>query len=98
MTHPQRIVYQPLHPSVIPKLEKAYVAYHEEHFQFLEPNTKWKSDLRTAPSRFESTTSAPVEVGSIRPFNLGKFHVLVCTPKGDPPTAGWPALLGMHGG
>ena len=97
-TDSQRIAYQPLHPSVIPLLEEEYVKIHNERLQYLKLDTEWNSDLRTAPSRFESTTSEPVEVGSIRPFNLGKFHVLVYTPKGDPPTTGWPAMLGIHGG
>lgn len=97
-TPSQRTVHQPLHPSVRPLLEQSYVEYHDEHLQFLEPDIELSSDLRTASSKFESTTSEPVEVGSIRPFDLGKFGVLVYTPKGISPTAGWPAMLGAHGG
>jgi acetyl esterase/lipase len=102
MADTQRIAYQPLHPSVIPSLDERYVKVHNEIFRFLRPVTEWNPDLRTAPSKFESTTSEPVDVGSIRPFDLGnepdKYPVLVYTPKGAPPAAGWPALLGMHGG
>jgi hypothetical protein len=98
MADTQRIAYQPLHPSVRPLLEEPYVKCHDEDFQFLKPDIEWSSDPRTAPSRFASTSSEPVEVGSIRPFDLGKFDVLVYTPKGVAPTAGWPAMLGAHGG
>lgn len=97
-TDSQKIAYQPLHPSVIPWLEEEYVEIHNRSFQYDKPDIELSSDLRTAPSRFESTTSEPVEVGSVRPFDLGKFGVLVYTPEGVSPTAGWPAMLGAHGG
>jgi hypothetical protein len=93
----QRIAYQPLHPSVIPWLEEEYIKIHNESLQYVKPDTDWNS-LRAAPSRFESTTSGPVKVGSVRPVEIGKFHVLVYTPEGVPPAAGWPVLLGAHGG
>lgn len=100
-TDSKRIVYQPLHPSVRSKLDPTYVEYHDEHFQFLEtlkPDTEWNSDLRTAPSRFALTSSSPLKVRSVRDVNLGDFDVRVYTPEGVPPTAGWPVLLGIHGG
>jgi hypothetical protein len=97
-THSQRIVHQPLHPSVRLKLEKDYVEYHDKYFQYLEPCTKWNSILRTAPSRFASTSSEPVKVGNVRNVNVGNFEVRIFTPEGFPPTAGWPVLLGYHGG
>jgi acetyl esterase/lipase len=100
-TDSKRIAYQPLHSSVRSTLDPDYVIHHDEHFQFLEPlkrDTVWDSDLRRAPSRFESTSSGPVKVGSVRNVDLGNFHVRVYTPEGVPPTAGWPVMIGAHGG
>jgi acetyl esterase/lipase len=97
-THSQRIAYQPLHPSVRPKLEKLYRDFHDGHFQYLKPDTEWNPDLRTAPSRFASTSSGPVKVGHVRDINVGNFQLRIYTPEGVPPTAGWPVLLGYHGG
>jgi hypothetical protein len=97
-THSEKIAYQPLHPSVVPELEKAYVEYHNGNFQFLEPVTEWSSNLRTAPSRFASTSSGPVKVGDVRDVNVGHFQARIYTPEGVPPAAGWPVLLGNHGG
>ena len=100
-TDSKRIVHQPLDSSVRLQLDKDYVNYHDEHLQYLEPlgpDTEWDSDLRTAPSIFALTTSEPVKVGSVIPVDLGKFRVLVYTPEGVSPTAGWPVMLGMHGG
>src|SRR5271156_6756055 len=76
-TKSKRVSYQPLHPSVRWKLEKAYVQYHDTYFQYLKPDTEWNPGWRTAPSRFASTSSKPVKVGSVIDLKLGKFSVRI---------------------
>jgi hypothetical protein len=74
-TESKRVSYQPLHPSVRWKLEKAYVRYHDTYFQYLKPDTEWNLGWRIAPSRFASTSSKPVKVGSVIDLKLGKFSI-----------------------
>jgi hypothetical protein len=97
-TESKRVSYQPLHPSVRKRLEKAYVLHHDTYFQYLKPDTEWNPSWRTAPSRFASTSSKPVKVGSVIILKLGKFSVQIYTPDGVQPSAGWPAMLGLHSG
>ena len=97
-TEPERIPYQPLHSSVREELEEAYVKYHDAVLRYLKPDTEWDPGWRTAPSRFASTSSRPVKVGSVRTLNLGELEIQIYTPDGVQPTAGWPAMLWFHGG
>lgn len=97
-TESERIPYQPLHPSIIEELEKAYVKWHNTHVKYQKLETVWNPSWRTAPSRFASTSSRPVKVGDPRRIKLGKFEIWIYTPDGVQPAAGWPATLWLHGG
>lgn len=95
-----RRIWQPLHPTVRTLLDPEYVQFHDKYAQYVEPEQVkgWNPGLR---SRFTwPYAGSPVlnvgEVKDIRP--CPNFTIRVFTPKGDPPTNGWPVVLWMHGG
>jgi acetyl esterase/lipase len=109
-----RKVWQPLHPSVRPNLHPQYVAFHDAHIQYVQPdNTKpWDGSARTDPS-LPPGGFPTVEVGSIADVDVdvggeggSSFKVRVYTPpegeaatrSGERDVRGWPALLWLHGG
>lgn len=95
-----RTVYQPLHPSVRPLLDPEYVAFHDEYVQYVEPEylKPWDPKIRTRFT-WPYAGSAIVKVGSIKDIRpCGDFDVRIFTPKGDPPSGGWPLLIWLHGG
>lgn len=95
-------VHQPLHPSVVPRLDPEYVKFHNEVVAYIIPphTLPWTPELRNAPA--VPGGSAPLEVGKIADYDLadvgGKAKVRTYTPEGDAPKAGWPVFLFFHGG
>lgn len=104
-----RIVHQPLHPSIRPRLDPEYVAYHDNVLQYLpaDDTRPWTPSFRT---RANLTTTAPVAIGSIRDISIPKLapddasplqvRIFTPDPKVSPtqPVNGWPVLLWFHGG
>lgn len=94
-----RPVHQPLHPSVRPLLDPEYVAFHDEHMQYVVPDDRkpWDGSARTDES-LPPGGSALTPVGRTQDFRLPPFAVRAFVPQGEPGGAGWPALLWFHGG
>jgi len=106
-------VKQPLHPSIIPKLDPAYVDFHRQYIQQMPPRNElqWNPVFRELKSPFALFASKPLDVGKIDEFELmvgtggeSKSDVDIAikmkayTPHGEPPLAGWPGLVYFHGG
>lgn len=97
-------IWQPLHPSIRPKLDPQYVAWHDRYLQFIEPEelSPWSRAKKSAVPLPPGGT-VPVPVGSIREHDVGRFRVRVYTPttavqpEGDGSPA-WPVLVWFHGG
>ncbi|KAE9386180.1 putative lipase [Gymnopus androsaceus JB14] len=107
MNSPDRIPKQPLHPSIIPKLDPEYVQFHEKYIQYETPAymIPWDPIKMRAVQAFDVGSREPLDVGKIEefeiPMKLGdgrKTPVRAYTPPGAPPVAGWPFLLYFHGG
>ncbi|KAE9409908.1 hypothetical protein BT96DRAFT_1012215 [Gymnopus androsaceus JB14] len=82
---PQPIPKQPLHPSIIPKLDPEYVAFHEKYIQFLTP----PHTLPWDPVKMRKIEEHELKMGQ---------RMRAYTPPGEPPINGWPLLIYFHGG
>ncbi|KAG9315599.1 alpha/beta hydrolase fold-domain-containing protein [Chiua virens] len=98
MAESQRIVHQPIHPDVLPRLDTEYVTFHNDHIAYIVPphTLPWNSDIRKLPHIPGS--SPMVEVGDVKDIALEHCKIRVYTPEGSPPDEGWPVFLYMHGG
>jgi len=96
---PQRIIHQPLHPSVLSKLDPEYVAFHNTHLQYIKPSEtfEWDPAVRDVPS-MPPGGSAPEQVSSIRDIDLPNCRIRAFTPEGTAPERGWPVCIWFHGG
>jgi acetyl esterase/lipase len=98
MSNQERVIHQPLHPDVRPKLDPEYIAFHDKYMQYVQRDESkvWDSSARTTPS-LPPGGSAHVQVGSIEDVQLPDFAVRVFTPEGEH-QGGWPGLIWFHGG
>ncbi|EKM81392.1 hypothetical protein AGABI1DRAFT_72317 [Agaricus bisporus var. burnettii JB137-S8] len=88
-----------IHPSVVDKLDPEYVAFHNAYIKdHVVPaeTLPWDPKIRERPS--VPGTSEPLEVASIKDYDLSKARIRVFTPKGERPAGGWPVLIWFHGG
>ncbi|RDW83430.1 hypothetical protein BP5796_04921 [Coleophoma crateriformis] len=95
-----RKIYQPIHPSMLARLDPEYIAYHNAHLQYIPSSESipWSAASRSAPSP-TSGASSPVPVGSIRDHSFGGHASLrIFTPSSPKPEKGWPVLIWYHGG
>ncbi|KAE9409907.1 hypothetical protein BT96DRAFT_984246 [Gymnopus androsaceus JB14] len=98
---PQPIPKQPLHPSIISKLDPEYVAFHEKYLQFVTPphTLPWDPVKMRAPAPFSIGSKKPLDVGKIEEYELKMGQRMrAYTPPGEPPINGWPLLVYFHGG
>ncbi|KAM6501397.1 alpha/beta hydrolase fold domain containing protein [Amanita muscaria] len=88
---------QPLHPSVIPKLDPEYIEFHNATFQYLPPvyAIPWNPAFRGP--KLPGTTK-PLEVGKIQDYELTNTDCRTYTPPGEKPQSGWPLFITFHGG
>lgn len=95
-----RIIYQPIHPEIRSQLDPEYIAFHEEHLQYvpLSEDSAWDPAQRLASSPFVSTLLESVDVGSIQDVILEHAELRIFTPRGTKPAKGWPVFLWFHGG
>lgn len=94
-----RKIWQPLHPSIRPRLDPEYVAFHDEVLQYVQPSetVPWDPAVRDGPS-IPPGGSAPVPVGKIEDVELVNCTVRAFVPEGEASEGGWPGLLWFHGG
>ncbi|KAG7086599.1 hypothetical protein E1B28_002544 [Marasmius oreades] len=94
-----RIPHQPLHPSVIDRLDPDYAKFHNDVLQYIVPphTLPWDPAIRNAPAVPGGT--APLKVGKTQDLDLTHTKFRVFTPEGAPPSSsGWPAFIFFHGG
>jgi acetyl esterase/lipase len=89
---------QPIHPSIISKLDPEYVEFHNNTLQYITPphTLPWDPALRNAPA--VPGGSEPLKVGSTKDFNLSHTDFRAFTPEGQAPEKGWPVFIFFHGG
>ncbi|KAI0348587.1 hypothetical protein BDW22DRAFT_1319280 [Trametopsis cervina] len=93
-----RTIYQPIHPELLPKLLPEYVEVHNRINAYNKQihEVPWNPDCRkAAPVQGGST---PLQVGSVKDYDLSHCQVRVFTPEGSAPSEGWPVFLFFHGG
>lgn len=87
-----------LHPSIIPRLDPEYVAFHNEHLIHLplEHELPWDPSIRNTD--VYTGSSEPLPVGRVEDFDLSMCRVRVFTPEEPQPEPGWPVFIYFHGG
>ncbi|TVY24259.1 AB hydrolase superfamily protein, partial [Lachnellula hyalina] len=86
-------IHQPIHPSMRPRLDAQYIAFHEQHFQHLPTieSQPWDPACRNAAAASSVGRAAKVDVGSVRDVvvksekgygNGGMIEMRVFTPVG----------------
>ncbi|KAF5379586.1 hypothetical protein D9757_009282 [Collybiopsis confluens] len=97
-------IKQPLHPSIIPRLDPEYVAFHNKYVQYGTPpeDIPWDPVKIRGGAGQEVGARKPLEVGKIEEFELKKGghgrKMKAYTPHGEAPEAGWPIMIYFHGG
>ncbi|KAJ3511130.1 hypothetical protein NMY22_g15750 [Coprinellus aureogranulatus] len=89
---------QPIHPSLLSKLDPQYIQFHSKHIVNLVPphTLPWDPAIRNAPA--VPGGSEPLPVGKIQDFDVGKTKVRAYTPEGNAPEGGWNTFIFFHGG
>ncbi|KII95688.1 hypothetical protein PLICRDRAFT_97380 [Plicaturopsis crispa FD-325 SS-3] len=91
-------IYQPIHPDVRPRLDPEYVAFHEQHLQYIQPSQTLPWDPSAREAAPMPGGSEPLKVGSIRDIQLDHCRLRVFTPESMRPAPGWPVCIWFHGG
>ncbi|KAG6908209.1 hypothetical protein DXG01_005681 [Tephrocybe rancida] len=94
----ERIAHQPLHPSIIPRLDHEYIEFHNETLQYIVPphTLAWDPAIRNTPA--VPGESPALEVAKTQDFDLSHTKIRTFTPKGKIPEGGWPVFIFFHGG
>lgn len=89
---------QPLHPSIIPRLDPEYIEFHNKALINITPphTLPWDPSLRNLPA--VPGGSEPLRVGATQDFDLSHTKFRSFTPEGAPPANGWPVFIFFHGG
>lgn len=87
-----------LHPSIIPRLDPEYAAFHNEHIVHLPQvhELPWDPSIRN--TQVVPGSSEPLPVAKVEDFELSRCQVRVFTPEESRPEPGWPVLIFFHGG
>lgn len=87
-----------LHPSIIPRLDPEYIAFHNAHLtQLVPPHTlPWDPSIRNSP--VVPGGSEPLKVRAVKDFSLSHCQMRTFTPDGSLPLNGWPVFIFFHGG
>ncbi|KAJ7366730.1 alpha/beta hydrolase fold-domain-containing protein [Mycena albidolilacea] len=89
---------QPIHPSMIARLDPEYVEFHNKSLaQLVPPHTlPWSPSLRDVPA--VPGGSDPLPVGATEDIDLSHTKFRAFTPEGPSPPNGWPVFIFFHGG
>ena len=90
---------QPLHPAFVDKLDPEYVEFHNKHLAQIVPGhlIPWDPVSRNFAGPIPGC-SPPLDVGATKDLSLSNCKMRVFTPKGSPPSGGWPVFVFFHGG
>ncbi|KAF7365336.1 Abhydrolase-3 domain-containing protein [Mycena venus] len=91
-------IHQPIHPSMIPRLDPEYIEFHNTSLaQLVPPHTlPWSPKLRDVPA--VPGCSDPLPVGATEDIDLTHTKFRAFTPEGAAPPDGWPCFIFFHGG
>lgn len=99
-------VLNPIHPSILPKLDQTFVDLYNKNFAQIPPRPPILTSLReiystqyafaTGPSS-ECAEEYDVEVDAWSRYP-GKIPLRIYVPHGTSPSTGWPVHLDFHGG
>ncbi|KAJ7758524.1 alpha/beta hydrolase fold-domain-containing protein [Mycena maculata] len=91
-------IHQPIHPSMVPRLDPEYVQFHNESLARLVPphTVPWSPELRNVPAVPGGST--PLVVGATEDIALSHTKFRAFSPEGDSPANGWPCFIFFHGG
>ncbi|KAG6887261.1 hypothetical protein C0992_013099 [Termitomyces sp. T32_za158] len=94
----ERIPQQPLHHSVISRLDPEYIEFHNAVLQYIVPphTLAWDPAIRDGP--VVPGGSPPLEVAKTQDFDLKHTKIRTFTPYGTVPEGGWPVFIYFHGG
>ncbi|KAG6844655.1 hypothetical protein H0H87_005106 [Tephrocybe sp. NHM501043] len=92
------IAHQPLHLSIIGRLDPEYIEFHNSTLQYIVPphTLVWDPAIRDAPVVPGGAPS--LEVARTQDFDLTYTKIRTFTPKGEVPEGGWPVFIFFHGG
>lgn len=96
----RRTAYQPLHPSVRPLLDPEYVAFHDRHIQYVEPeyHKPWSESIRTRIT-WPYAGSPIVEVGKVEDIRpCPNFVIRIFSPSSEVKRLERPLVIWLHGG
>lgn len=96
----------PIHPSILPKLDPAFIELYNKNLAHNPPRAPDLALLRRIYSTQYSYATAPapecareyeVEVDGWERYP-GKIKIRIYIPEGTPPSCGWPVHIDFHGG
>ncbi|KAI0003713.1 alpha/beta hydrolase fold-domain-containing protein [Russula compacta] len=87
-----------LHPSIIPRLDPEYTAFHNQHIIHLPQVHQLPWDPSIRDTQTVPGASEPLPVGKVEDFSLSRCRVRVFTPEESQPEARWPVFIFFHGG
>ncbi|KAF7299125.1 Abhydrolase-3 domain-containing protein [Mycena indigotica] len=91
-------IHQPIHPSMLPRLDAEYIEFHNTALATIVPphTLPWDPALRNSPA--VPGGSQPLPVGSTQDIDLTHTKFRAFTPEGSAPANGWPCFIFFHGG
>ena len=91
-------IHQPIHPSMIPRLDPEYVDFHNKFIATIVPphTLPWDPAMRNGPA--VPGGSHPLPVGKTEDIDMTHTGFRAFTPEGISPANGWPCFIFFHGG
>ena len=92
------IAKQPLHPSMIDRLDPEYIEFHNKYIVNITPphTLPWSPTIRNGMTVPGGTPL--LKVAKTQDFELPTTKCRAFTPEGTPPAGGWPLFIFFHGG
>ncbi|KAJ7212244.1 alpha/beta hydrolase fold-domain-containing protein [Mycena pura] len=91
-------IHQPIHPSMIPRLDPEYIDFHNKFIATIVPphTLPWDPAMRNGPA--VPGGSHPLPVGKTEDIDMTHTGFRAFTPEGISPANGWPCFIFFHGG
>src|ERR1700761_2200097 len=89
-------IHQPIHPSMIPRLDPEYVDFHNKFIATIVPphTLPWDPAMRNGPA--VPGGSHPLPVGKTEDIDMTHTGFRAFTPEGISPANGWPCFIFFH--
>ncbi|KAK5071612.1 hypothetical protein LTS08_004646 [Lithohypha guttulata] len=96
----ERVVYQPIHPSIRPLLDPEYVTFHDRYVQYVRPEQlePWSPHVRTRFT-WPYSGSPLTPVGKVQDIRIDSdFTIRAFSPATSTTTSRRPVVIWLHGG